>query len=418
MATSQATRCTRSNGSGESAWRDQPEVELLLCLARAHLGPAEAGRVEVLLQNTLDWDHFIRLAHQHRLLPLCARHLNRLGRDLVPPGELEAMREYTEQNVRRSLLLTGELRNLLRLFDEAGIPAVAYKGPVLAQDVYGSVALRDMQDLDILVRKDDALRARQLLVDRGYRCSDPAGRCWDAYVLRSGCNFPMVHEDAGFVVELHWTPEVCLSERQLQALWQRREHVSLAGTQVPTFAREDLLLLLCLHGCRHMWERLEWLTAVAELLRVADVPWDEVLGLASAMGGRRALLLGLTLAHQLLAAPVPDDVLRQVRADPGTARLVQAACDQLFADHPLLAHQRGFPFHEFQLCSKERLRDRARYVILRLTSPAREEWEAWRLPWPLFRLFCAARRLRFIAAYGGWVWRRAGPWAAEASVRQ
>jgi hypothetical protein len=386
------------------SWR--PEVDLLLCLARANLGLDEEARVACLLAGPLDWDRFLGMAERHRLLPLCARHLNRHAAGQVPPEVLLAMRRYAEQNVGRSLLLTGELRTLLRRFEEIGVPALAYKGPVLAQELYGSVALRDVLDLDILVTKQDALRARDVLLERGYRTAGPAGAGWDSYLLGSGCNFPLVQEATGFVVELHWTPEPCLPSREVAELWQRLEYVSLAGMEVPTFGRQDLLLLLCLHGCRHMWERLEWLTGVAELLRGCGVAWDEVLRHAGSLGARRALLLGVTLAHRLLEAPVPDDILRQARADRRTGRLVEAAYGQLFGEAHVLAHQLGFPFHDFQLCSKERLRDRTRYVLQRLTAPTLEEWEAWRLPWPVFRMYCAVRRLRLAVAFGGWLWGR------------
>jgi hypothetical protein len=396
-------------GANGDSSRGSAELELLLCLARANLGSADVRRLEGLLPGTIDWDEFLRLAERHRLLPLCARHLNRVGNHRVPAEALLVMRRYVEQNVERSLMLTGELRTILRRLEEAGIPAVAYKGPVLAQDLYGSVALRDMLDLDVLVLKQDALRARDLLLERGYRSAVPRGERWDSYVVLSGCNFPLVHDTAGFLVEVHWTPEACLPPAVLAALWQRLEYVSLAGMQVPTFARQDLLLLLCMHGCRHMWERLEWLTGVAELLRRIDVAWDEVLRLASSVGARRALLLGVTLAHRFLEAPVPDEILRQAQADPRTDQLANAACGQLFSKRPVLAHRLGFPFHEFQLCSRERLRDRSRYVMQRLTAPSMEEWENWRLPWSLFRVHCAVRRLRLVAAYGGWLWRRNTP---------
>jgi hypothetical protein len=404
-----AFHAPRDPGHGRTSGkpsRGSAELDLLLCLARANLGADDEARVERLLSGPMDWDEFLRLAERHRLLPLCARHLNRLAANRVPPEALLVMRSYAEQNVERSLRLTGELRTILRRFEEAGIPAVAYKGPVLAQDLYGSVALRDMLDLDVLVAKQDALRARDLLLERGYRSSVPTGERWDTYLLWSGCNFPLVHDATGFVVELHWTPEECLPAREVAELWRRLESVSLAGMQVPTFARQDLLLLLCLHGCRHMWERLEWLAGVAELLRQIDVAWEEVLRLASALGARRALLLGVTLAHHFLEAPVPDEILRQARADRRTGRLVDAVCGQLFSEAPVLAHQLGFPFHDFQLCSKERLRDRVIYVVQRFTAPSLDAWENWRLPWSLFRVHCAVRRLRLVAAYGGWLWRR------------
>jgi hypothetical protein len=402
----------RHLGFGRTNAKPSPgsaELGLLLCLARANLGPDQERRMEGFLTGPLDWDGFLRLAERHRLMPLCARHLNRLAADRVPPATLLLMRSYAEQNVERSLRLTGELRTLLRLFETAGIPAVAFKGPVLAQDLYGSIALRDMLDLDILVAKQDALRARDMLLERGYRSAVPTGERWDSYFLWSGCNFPLLHDATGFVVELHWTPEACLPPQDVAELWQRLEYVSLAGMQVPTFARQDLLLLLCLHGCRHMWERLEWLAGVAELLRRIDVAWDDVLRLASSLGARRALLLGVTLAHHFLEAPVPADILRQARADPRTDRLVDAACGQLFSETPVLAHQLGFPFHDFQLCSRERLRDRFMYVLKRFTAPSLEAWENWRLPWSLFRVHCAVRRLRLVAAYGGWLWRRRTP---------
>jgi hypothetical protein len=399
---------TDASGPHGSAWRCRPEIQLLLCLARAHLSPEDENRLDRILKQPLDWDAFVRLARRHRLLPLCARHLNRLAPDQVPAEPMEVMRRYTEQNVRRSLLLTGELRTIMRLLEEVGIPALAYKGPVLAQDVYGSVALRDMLDLDILVRKGDALRARELLFERGYRSCVPTGARWDSYLLWSGCNFPLIHDAAGFVVELHWTPETCFPEALLRELWQRGEGVSLAGMDVQTFARQDLLLLLCLHGCRHLWERLDWVTGVAELLRVTEVAWDEVIWLASCLGGRRALYLGLALTHELMGAPVPEDVLRRARSDRQMEWLIDAACQQLFSDPQLLAHQLGYPFHAFQLRSKERLRDRVRYINLRLMAPSSADWGSWQMPWSLFRLYCAVRRMRLIAVYARSIWRRSG----------
>jgi hypothetical protein len=312
------------------------------------------------------------------------------------------MRSYAEQNVGRSLLLTGELRTLLRRLEEAGIPALAYKGPVLAQDLYGSVALRDMLDLDILVAKKDALRARDLLFERGYRSAVPTGERWDSYLLWSGCNFPLVQDSTGFVVELHWTPEACLPPRHVAALWQRQQFVSLAGMQVPTFARQDLLLLLCLHGCRHMWERLEWLVGVAELLRMVDVVWDELLRLAELL--RRPAGPAARIDP---GAPPPGSARPRRHPaggprGPPTGQLMDAACRQMFSETPVLAHQLGFPFHDFQLCSKERLRDRTRYVMQRLTAPA---WKSGSVASPLVAVPGALRRAS--AAAGGGVRRLA-----------
>lgn len=341
------------------------EFELLISLARARLGPEETVRLRDNLRGPIAWSAFIRLARRHHLVPLCTSHLDRLAPDSVPQASMQCMREYSLRNAQRSLLLTGELRRVLQTFADARISAIAYKGPVLAQQLYGSVALRDMVDLDILVRRSDVLQAREILHADGYGYAAPIDDDHDAGQLRTGCNFPLVRDSTGSVIELHWTPENSLRGSSLEAMWQRCEQISLAGMQVQTFARPDLLLLLCLHGCRHLWERMKWVTDVAELLRVNDVPWDTVLRNARSVGGRRALLVGLVLAHELLSAPLPDEILRLAWRDGDVRRLVREASARLHDEGAAMAHQLGIPFHVFQLRSRERLRDRVRYLWLR-----------------------------------------------------
>lgn len=380
--------------------RERAEIELLLRLARARLDPADAARARELLLGTVAWDEFVDLAARHRLLPICVWHLQRIAPDLVPPGALRSMRGHAATSARRSLLLASELRNLLGAFNAAGIPALAYKGPVLAQSVYGSVTLRDVVDLDIVVPKSEAVRARVVLMGRGYRSASPVDSRWERYLLRSGCNFPVVQDAKGVVVELHWRPETSISERVLAELLERQEEVPLGGSGVPTFAREDLVVLLCLHGCRHLWERLEWVADISELVRIGGFCWGEALRLARMVGGRRALFVGLILARDVLDAPVPAEILVLAEADRRASDLARAAAEHLFAEAPVLAHEMGLPFHLFQVQARERVRDRVRYLGHHALALSPDEREAIRAPWHLFRIYSALHRLRFIGALG------------------
>ena len=81
--------------------------------------------------------------------------------------------------------------------------------------------------------------------------------------------------------------------------------------------REDHLLVLSVHGGKHLWPCLGWVCDVAELLRAhADLDWGRVTAGAGRLGCRRMLLVGLALADGLLQAPVPAEVRRRVRSDP------------------------------------------------------------------------------------------------------
>jgi hypothetical protein len=71
-----------------------------------------------------------------------------------------------------------------------------------------------------------------------------------------------------------------------------------------------LLIVLCVHGSKHAWELLKWVCDVAELLRSQpNLDWDQIISCASNWRCRRMLYMGLSLAHQLLDAPLPEKVL-------------------------------------------------------------------------------------------------------------
>src|SRR5437870_4666302 len=61
-------------------------------------------------------------------------------------------REERQRNARRNLLMLRELLEVLDLFAEHSVPALPYKGPILAAVEYGNVSLRTFCDLDILVK--------------------------------------------------------------------------------------------------------------------------------------------------------------------------------------------------------------------------------------------------------------------------
>ncbi|NEO37663.1 MAG: nucleotidyltransferase family protein [Moorea sp. SIOASIH] len=117
-------------------------------------------------------------------------------------------------------------------------------------------------------------------------------------------------------------------------LWERFEAVSLAGTKVLNFHPEDLLLILCVHGSKHMWERLGWICDIAELLRNSqDIDWAQLIDKARIIGCERMLLLGLFLAKTILGASLPPIVHQRIIADPETQSLGKQMYFRLFCEN-------------------------------------------------------------------------------------
>jgi hypothetical protein len=315
----------------------RPEIELLLCCARTYLDSEIAERIRALCQKDIDWSYLIQTAYRHGVMPLLYQNLSTVCPETVPQATLAELRDYFQTNARRNILLAKKLLKLLDLFETHGIPALPLKGPVLAASIYGDLSLRQFGDLDVLIRKRDVPKARELLVSQGYqpRRHSQQTRAQEtaSFQVRHHCQF--VRDDSKVLVELHWA----ILERQfsfpldLVRLWERLVPVSLAGTNVRNFSPEDLLLTLCVHGSKpsHRWGRLNWVCDVAELIRLHQgLAWEQVIAQARRLGSERRLWLGLLLAKELLGATLPEVVRQKIKADPVVKSLATKVHERLF----------------------------------------------------------------------------------------
>jgi hypothetical protein len=386
----------------------RPEIELILCAARATIDPAVEARVRRLAQATLDWDYLTNLAHTHGMLPLLHQRLERhLNRNVEPAVRLR-LQELFDRNASRNLFMTAELLRLLEMFKRRNLPAIAYKGPALAAYLYGDYALRRIDDLDLMVRKSDVWRAAEALASEGFEPATPISRSSLPIYFRSECDLTYVHRRTRLVVELHWAiaPPYYGLRLQTDDLFRRIRHVGLAGFEVPMPAPESLLIALCVHGAKHLWERLEWLAGVAALtLTEFSMDWECVLRSARSTRSERTLLLGLSLAHELLETRLPDAVLTRIRADRYMAPLCRTVRQNLFAEkRPGSLRQTAF-----RLRTQERIVDRVRYCALRAWTPTYKDVRYLSLPPALSHLYYLFRPLRLVLTSVGYLIRKMVP---------
>src|SRR5206468_9003205 len=124
-------------------------------------------------------------------------------------------------------------------------------------------------DLDLLVRPGDVPRATEVLAAAGYAPALALSPARERCFRRVDGDYPLVHRETGLLVELHArvSSERFCMPLATDALLRRSTAVALGGGEVRTLGDDDLLLVLSVHGAKHRWKRLEWLAALAELLR-------------------------------------------------------------------------------------------------------------------------------------------------------
>jgi hypothetical protein len=391
----------------------RPEHELIIRCARTDLRPSDHSRILDVSRLDLDWSEFLRAAIPHGLSALLRRHLEPLGGQTVPVWVLDRLRAESVRATAKSLYLSRQLLEILRRLEFGGIDAIPFKGPTLAIQAYGDLSLRSFADLDILVRERDVPAAREVLLSDGYVSPLDLTPAQFHALLRSGYNDELFRASDGVKVELHWrfAPAYFGFRADLDGWWERCEGVLLDGVRVRGLAREDLLVLLCVHGARHAWASLEGVVAVAELIgRTPDIDWGSTLSRAEQAGAARMVRLGLLLAIDLLDAQVPGTIVAQVRADRQLAVLAAKVRNSLFDEIGIgtasLDESENFSLLSFHLSSKDHWRDRARFCSRMLATATERDWKAATLPDALFPLYGVIRPFRLLARlpkYGRWL---------------
>ena len=395
----------------ERGWRNcagaaRPELEINLCCGRALIDPAAKERVRLLIRNGLQWPEVVAIAERHRLSSVVYEAISSAAQDLISPAQLNVLREATAPSTAAGMALLRELLELHRLFEAAQIPVIPYKGPLLAWVAYGSFIRREYSDLDFIVQQKHIPDTVTVLKSAGYRPQfDPREAHAGEHGFAPG-QYSFLSHPQKILVEFH-------TERTLryfpipidfQDLTGRLMTVEIGGQRLRTFSIEDTLVMLCVHGGKHFWERLGWVLDIAKLATAQEVDWTLLQQLAAKMESTRVLLLGLYLAHDLFNAPLPRHLLEEIRRD----RIVQELAEKIYKQYEDISDPSAgvLPRAVFRLRSRDGIGQGLRHMLRLAMSPTESDRQTVHLPRWLTPLYMLLRPWRLLREYGSGLKRR------------
>jgi hypothetical protein len=209
-----------------------------------------------------------------RMLPLLYRNLKAQGVDHPWMGRFRGT--YRKAWYQNRVLLH-HAAEVLRALTSAGLPSMVLKGAALASSAYGDLALRPMNDVDVLVRTEDAQAAMAIFDESGLRPTHSValGRM---RVTHSVCFV----DRAGRQIDLHWhvLEDDCRVHAD-DAFWARAVRMEIDGVETRALDTTDQLFHTCAHGAR--WNRVppyRWVADAAVIVRTGVVDWDRLVDLA------------------------------------------------------------------------------------------------------------------------------------------
>ena len=327
-----------------------------------------------LLSPSLDLPSLFALAEEHGLLPLVDLRLAQTDESLLPLHFRQKLTEAHRAAAIFSLLLTGELFRLLDRFAAAKLETVVTKGPVLSMRCYGDPGVRQYTDLDLIVRTADMQLSTQLMVELGYEPRIPPQAIANRkipgeYVFR--------RPDTNLLVEFHTEHTFRYHPRRLplEKVFARKTWVTIDHHQVPALSIEDELILICIHAAKHTWESLAGVADVAAL--VANNPglnWQNVTLAAAEVGAERMLGVGISLAANLLNAPLSEEVVAYISSDSAAIKVAKQIANRFAQGRfsaPGLVRRAAF-----RVKMRGGLLPGLSYLLRLSLSPTEDDWSA------------------------------------------
>jgi hypothetical protein len=351
---------------------------------------AEEAGFHDALAPSLRWEAVAPLAEHHGVIPRIYDCLSRCS--IVPDHVQAGLRRAQDDNLRRTLWLTRELLRVLDHLRERGVTAMPYKGPVLAELLYGNVTARQFSDLDLLIPIKDVLRAKAALGDLGFESSLHLSSRRTRSYLESGYEYTFDGSHGTNLLELQWQilPRFYAVNFDMERMFERGVSVRVGGVMVQTLSNEDLILALCVHAAKHAWARLGWLCDIRQLARSSEIDWTYVQRESRRIGVERIVELSFFLIERLFGEERSESL--RSKSDPEIGLLGERVLRMIEGDTEL--DPESFAYFGLMLRVREKMNDRLRLVWRLLTTPGVREWEAIRLPDSLLPLYRAVRLVR------------------------
>ena len=287
---------------------EQKTITLLLdCL---HQDAARVSSEQLASLSSGEWRALITLAQTQKVGGALYHRLKSRGAEKLAPQESWlALQSTYWSNAANNLSMQRELHQIITALHEREIQVIVLKGAYLADVVYNNPALRQMTDIDLLVKVDYLERTVEVLGVQSYILQQPYLRSIEPRLIKTD----------NLSIDVHWNVSMPNLPYSMDAdeLWANAVPVSLAGTTVLGLCAEDLLLHICMHWVyKHQLE--SGIQPICDIAATINhyrdtLNWEKLAQRARQWKWDRGVYLAFRLAKELVGAAVPEEILQNLQ---------------------------------------------------------------------------------------------------------
>lgn len=285
-------------------------VEFIQCVSRKHLRQAEVDHVFRFVKKEVPWDNLVGLAGIEGVDGFVYYHMNRLGLlNSLPKSVLPKLEDSYARTRKRTRAILNEAEVLSTRLEQAGIPVIALQGLSLINTLYQDPGLRQLGDMDLMVKPGDKNRLKELLCQAGF---------WSPYP-----NYPDLLFKSEVLIDIHThvlnldriESRRYLFPENLAPMWEKAIPLFNQANGLLTLDPSDNFIALAAHALKHSYSRLIWLADLHECLVEWSKTgnwWQEMVERARFFRQERAVLYPLILVGRIFDLQIPFWIKREL----------------------------------------------------------------------------------------------------------
>jgi hypothetical protein len=253
------------------------EEKLLLALCRLEFTDKNLNTIRSLTSLVRDWYYLRSLANSHGVAALVWHNLEK--HDLlsgIPEEVVVYLRSTLMLSLSRNEFNTEAMSEVLRILNKENIKTVILKGLALENSVYGASGLRQMSDVDILINRDKCIRARDILISKGFVSLPVKSFFHESLMSYFGKHLPSLLKN-GMSVEIHHELFGESNNALTNILYDSSYEVEIKGERAWIPQPQIFFLYLIKHLWQHEINNESQLRLYTDLVVLIEKHYEEIL---------------------------------------------------------------------------------------------------------------------------------------------
>jgi hypothetical protein len=309
------------------------ENEFLLNCIRANSPKDLQESVDKFLKNKdeINWEAF-RIDNYKAFFPVYLMAKDNCQGINFPAEIKEKMKLRYVYLARKTKRIKDEAKNLAAAFRKSNVELIFIKGVAYLATIYKhNPEVRDMRDIDILVRKEDLDKAEVILKSNGYtqdykRVSNDEDKNRDYFSRK---HFHYIYFKGDFVLELHWGIEYKTDKDLLDNIFRSTEIALLGQEKIKIMSAENTIIFSFIDSIRDFnitGEKqkremfLYWLFCLYEIRQniiyyEKDINWSEIKSAAMVRGKKFDIYSLFFIMQETLQLKFPSNFTEEIKND-------------------------------------------------------------------------------------------------------